>query len=249
MHTYSTTCSPKNSPTNSLTHPATRHYWRLIWQQMLIITSLLLSPASYANSTSAPLPRLAITQLTPQLKVGDIVFITVPAYPFKQISLVTQSWTNHVGIIVQAGKEPIVAESAVPFSRRTPLSRFVARSEQGRLAVLRLNHDWSEPELEKLQQASEQRMGILYDTGFNLHSQRQFCSRFVREVIQDAIGISLGEVVNFDTLLKRNPEANLDYWRAWYFGKIPWTRQTVTPASLYQENNMSSVFDGYILPG
>ena len=32
-----------------------------------------------------------------------------------------------------------------------------------------------------------------------------------------------------------DPEADTGFWRAWYFGFIPWQRETVTPASLRGE--------------
>lgn len=216
----------------------------LLWPLILINTCLLLASPVQANPAAEP--RLPMDELASVVKVGDIVYIDVPAYPFRQISLVTRNWVNHVGIVVQTGEEIVVAESALPLSRRTSLRKFIARSAQGRVAVQRLDHEWTEQELAQLQVASEKRMGILYDTGFNLHSQGQFCSRFVRELVLEATGISLGEVVDFSTLLKRNPEANLGFWRLWYLGRIPWARQTVTPASLYQEAHMLAVFDGYV---
>jgi hypothetical protein len=96
----------------------------------------------------------------------------------------------------------------------------------------------------KLKEAATEREGILYDTGFDLHSHRQFCSRFVREVLQEAAGVELGEVENFSTLLQRNPQADQRFWQMWYFGHIPWQRETVTPASLLRDGRMRIVFDG-----
>jgi hypothetical protein len=66
----------------------------------------------------------------------------------------------------------------------------------------------------------------------------------VREVLQEATGVELGEVENFTTLLDRNPEADQQFWKLWYFGQIPWQRETVTPASLLRDGRMRVVFDG-----
>ena len=77
------------------------------------------------------------------------------------------------------------------------------------------------------------------------YSKRQFCSRYVREVLDEAAGVKLGEVENFSTLLKRNPQADQTFWKVWYFGNIPWQRETVTPASLLQDGRMRVVFDGH----
>ena len=91
--------------------------------------------------------------------------------------------------------------------------------------------------------AAVRRMGTLYDTGFNVNSRRQFCSRFVREVIQEATDIQIGEVETFAMLLRRNSDPRLAFWRLWYFGRIPWQRCTVTPASLLRSPLMHIVFD------
>ena len=88
--------------------------------------------------------------------------------------------------------------------------------------------------------------GDLYDTGFNLRSRRQFCSRFVREVLQESTGEAIGEVQTFRELLERNPAADLRIWKMWYFGRIPWDRTTVTPESLYTCRSLQIVFDGTV---
>jgi hypothetical protein len=77
-----------------------------------------------------------------------------------------------------------------------------------------------------------------HSAGFNLASRRQFCSRFVREVIQEATGIAPGNVETFESLLKRNPQHGLSFWRLWFFGRIPWQRETVTPASLLESPHL-----------
>jgi hypothetical protein len=87
-------------------------------------------------------------------------------------------------------------------------------------------------------------LGILYDTGFDLRSSRQFCSRFVREVLQEGTGRSVGDVETLAELLVRYPDAHLSFWRLWYFGRIPWQRETVTPASVLHSAQMHVVFDG-----
>ncbi len=89
-------------------------------------------------------------------------------------------------------------------------------------------------------------MGRLYDTGFNLRSRRQFCSRFVREVLQESTGEVVGDVMTFRELLERKPEADLRLWKVWYFGRIPWQRTTVTPGSLYESPSLRVVFDGTV---
>ena len=188
-----------------------------------------------------------ISELERTLRVGDIVFTRIGGRPFTQVAAATGTWTNHVGIVVGFNwLGPVVAESRVPLSCRTRFRRFVRRSAQGRVAVLRLPRSLSEEEIALLRRSIRRRLGRLYDTGFNLKSRRQFCSRFVREVLQESTGEAIGEVQTFRELLERNPAADLRIWKMWYFGRIPWERTTVTPESLYTCNALKVVFDGTV---
>lgn len=191
--------------------------------------------------------RICLRTLARQLAIGDVVFIRVPDLPFVKVAQTTASWTNHVGIVVDTnGPEPRVAESKFPFSKTTTLSRFIARSVQQRVAVHRLAKAPNTEQCALIQQAALKRLGIFYDTGFNLHSRRQFCSRFVHEIMAEATGIQLGEIESFSVFLERNPQVDLAFWRWWYLGKIPWQRQTITPASLLQSSALRNVFNGHV---
>jgi hypothetical protein len=200
-------------------------------------------PVKALTTDSASAVNLAA--LGKRLEVGDVVFIRIPRAPFTKVADTTTSWTNHVGIVSDiSGKEPLIAESRVPLSGETTLGKFVQRSDKGRIAVTRLATPLDAQQQRKLKQAVAARNGILYDTGFDLHSKRQFCSRYVREVMDEAAGVKLGQVESFATLLKHNPDADQAFWKTWYFGNIPWQRETVTPASLLNDKQMHVVFDG-----
>lgn len=193
------------------------------------------------NSSTAP---LATRPPISDLHIGDLVFIRVTARPFLEVASATGSWTNHVGVVIDhQGDEPVIAESTFPLARTTSLTQFLQRSEHGRCAVARLTTPLSDSHHTALKTAAARRLGTFYDTGFNLRSRRQFCSRFVREVIGEATNIQLGEVQTFATLLRHNADPHLGFWRLWYFGRIPWQRSTVTPASLLRSAQVRVVFD------
>ncbi len=195
------------------------------------------------SQAAEPLARVNVQQLAKRLRVGDIVFIRVDILPFRKIAHDTGSWTNHVGIVTDiSGAEPIIAESTFPVSRFTPFSKFVKRSQAGRVAVSRLNTPLTQTQQGALKLAALKRLGIFYDTGFNLHSHRQFCSRYVREVIAESTGMQIGDTENFTALFAKNPNADLVFWRIWYFGRIPWKRETVTPASLQRSKDIHVIF-------
>jgi hypothetical protein len=211
-----------------------------------LLCGALIAGALMCSAYAQPAAHANLQELGKRLEVGDVVFIRIPSQPFTQVSDTTSSWTNHVGIVSDvSGAEPVIAESRVPLSGETAWSDFVKRSESGRVAVTRLDAPLDARQQAKLKQAVVARSGILYDTGFDLHSPRQFCSRFVREVLGEATGVELGEVETFATLLQRNPQADQTFWRMWYFGDIPWQRETVTPASLLRDDRLVTYFDGY----
>ena len=190
---------------------------------------------------------ISTSDLATTLLVGDVVFIRIRARPFREVAAATGSWTNHVGVVVgRAGQQTLIAESSFPLSRTTSFQRFVARSECGRVAIARLRTPLTPQQQIRLLEAVRERSGVWYDTGFNLHSRRQFCSRFVREVLAHAAGVEVGEVESFAQLFARQPNAALGFWRLWYFGRIPWVRQTVTPASLLRSPALQVAYDGQV---
>lgn len=216
----------------------------------LRLAAALTSAAIFAfgHATAAVPATATLPELSPSLKVGDLVFVRIKGKLFTQVAEDTNSWTNHVGVVLEASDtDPVIAESAVPWSRTTRLSKFVRRSEGGRVAVVRLAAPLTAAQETALAAAVERRRGVLYDTGFNLHSKRQFCSRFVREVLLEATGVEVGHVETMAELLSRRPQADMTFWKLWYLGRIPWQRETVTPASMLESPVVHPVFDGIAL--
>ncbi len=88
-----------------------------------------------------------------KLEVGDIVFTCIGTSLFRQISSASLCWSNHVGIIIgHNGEDYLVAESRVPLSTTTTLTRFINRSAGKRYAIRRLSTQLSD----------EQKMHLLH---------------------------------------------------------------------------------------
>jgi len=175
------------------------------------------------------------------LRSGDIIFIAIPA--IHQIAETTLCRSNHVGIVFwDPAKGWLVAESAVPLSRYTPLKKFLARSDHGWCAIRRLRAGLTDAQITALRTQCDARMGVPYDTGFRYGSRRQFCSKFVYDVYQSALGIHVGELETFSHLLDQNPHADVAFWRVWFFGRIPWNRLTVTPASQFASSLLNTAW-------
>ena len=216
----------------------------MISRLLAFVAALVVSAAAVAADSTTT----TLASLTDTLQVGDVVFIRVPAKPFREVAAATGSWTNHVGIVVSvANGQPLIGESKFPRARLTPLADFVERSEGRRIAVTRLVDGLTDEQRAAVLLAASKRIGVFYDTGFDLHSRsRQFCSRYVREVLLEATGRQVGEVETFAKLLARRPDTDLAFWKLWYFGRIPWQRETVTPASVLNSPALRPVLEGVV---
>lgn len=170
--------------------------------------------------------------LVPNLQDGDVIFLRIGNPLYARVAATTRSWESHVGLAFEVSPGIWkVAESTIPVSRWTSLRRYLARSENGRFAVMRLTQGLSDAQRQRLRAAVDQRMGTLYHLGFKLRSRRTFCSKFVYEVYREATGIEVGEVQQFRDLVEANPDAPMGFWKLWYFGRIPYDRETITTTS------------------
>lgn len=178
--------------------------------------------------------------------IGDVVFTCIGTSLFRHISAASLCWSNHVGIIVgYDGRDYIVAESRVPLSCTTTLSRFINRSVEGRYSVCRLGGGLSGDQKRAIVEQVPSRLNKLYHTGFNYDSSRQFCSKFVFDIYQNALSVDVGQVETFERLLTSNPDAKLKFWTLWFLGSIPWHRKTVTPASLWNSPALLPIFHSH----
>jgi hypothetical protein len=164
--------------------------------------------------------------------IGDIVFTRIGGPIFTKVAVTTLSWSSHVGIIVDyQNGDWIVAESGVPFVRKTPLRKFLGRSAGQKFSIRRLKVPPTAEQQRAMLVFADSQMGKLYSLGFNLESSDTFCSKFVHDDVYASTHQSIGEVETFQHLLHRNPRAPLWFWRTWFLGSVPWRRTTITPAS------------------
>lgn len=187
---------------------------------------------------------MALEHIQNQLQSGDILFTSIPNFLYRRVAAVTGSPTSHVGI---AFFDPnvgwVVAESGVPTVRYTPIAKFIARSDHGWLVVRRLQGGLTAAQVTSLRQACDAHMGKLYHLGFHYASSRQFCSKFVYDTFLTALGVKVGTLETFETLLKRQPNTPLWFWRLWFFGRIPWSRLTITPASQLTAKCLETIWE------
>ena len=180
-------------------------------------------------------------EVSQNLREGDIVFTAIDAFLFHQVARGTGSWCSHVGIAVQEEGEWFVLESAVPVVKKCSLRRFIARSKNYQVEVRRLPQSLTPQQIAQVKLAAAKRMGTFYHLGFDYDSGRQYCSKFVYQVFEEAVGFAPGRIQTLRQLIEENPQANLGFWRAWYLGFIPWQRRAVTPASQLKDPRLTTV--------
>lgn len=180
------------------------------------------------------------------LQEGDILFISIDAFLYKQVAKGTGSWSSHVGFAIKEDNQWFVIESKVPVVCKTPLGKFLRRTCNGEVMVRRLKQPLSTADIAQLKASAaklaNKLSNKLYHLGFDFESERQFCSKFVHLVYKDALNIKLGKAQTLEQLLKENPQASVGFWRCWFLGFIPWQRKTLTPASQITDEQLNTVF-------
>jgi hypothetical protein len=178
------------------------------------------------------------------LQEGDIIFIRISNFLYKQVAATSCSWESHVGVVFRGDDgEWFVAESTIPVSKFKPLEMFIHKSENERFMVRRVRGGLTNEEKERLRTAAMVRMNKVYHLGFKYDSPRQYCSKFVYDIYKDAIGREVGHLQSFRQLISENPEAPVYFWRLWFFGFIPWRRTCVTTTSQLKDDSLETVFD------
>jgi len=175
---------------------------------------------------------------------GDLVFTDIPNVIFRNVAASSKTWTSHIGIIFRGDRgEWIVSESKVPLSKEVPLCEFLRNSSEYLFEIKRFHRPLSPVEIGRLHETADSMLHKLYTFGFDFDSDRMFCSKFVYLVYQ-SIGIRAGKLQTFRELLAENPVSSLTFWKWWFFGRIPWDRRTVTPASQLRDPQFTSVLKG-----
>lgn len=175
------------------------------------------------------------------LKIGDVVFIHIPFPPFCNISKNTGCWANHVGVVydIKNNGDVIIAESKIPTVAKTRLPLFLLKAKNKEMRVYRC-HELNSEEIVKIQVAIDKYIGIKYDLGFDYDSNKMYCSKFVKTVIGESLGVDIGEKETLKEIFSNNSTVSLMFWKLWFVGKIPWSRSTVTPKSVFEDVQLIS---------
>ncbi len=206
---------------------------------VFLITSFL-SLIAFANDK----PSVHCQDSLKIIEEGDVVYISNHNYLFRQVEKDTMTWASHVGIAFKdpKNKDWMVYESTWPKSKLTPICDFLARSFEEKLEIKRLNRKLIPAEIRVMKMAATNMFGLSYDQGFDyVDAKTSFCSKYVFKTFQ-TININVGVLETFQSLLDKNPSMDLTFWKAWFFGSIPYERLTITPASQILDSQFTTVY-------
>lgn len=175
---------------------------------------------------------------------GDLVFLDIPNFIFRNVARGSDSWTSHVGIVFRRPNgEWVVAESTIPRSKETPLCQYLKKSSAYKFEIKRLTDGLTQEQVERLRAEAQQLLHRFYGLGFDYDSKRLFCSKFAYLVYR-SIDVEIGEIQSLRQVWEKNNAASLGFWRAWFLGNIPWERRTITPASQLNDPKLTTVLKG-----
>ncbi len=137
-----------------------------------------------ARDTDRTLPLATVRTLAAGAHVGDLVFIRVPAGAPRDAAGNAGAWADRFGIVVDtSGNEPLIAEPAFARTKLTPLSRFVARADGGRIALARRVAAPTADAQRNVHALAERRIDALLGSRFSLLARRGFCANYVSDVL------------------------------------------------------------------
>ncbi|CAG9188395.1 TPA: hypothetical protein QDB15_004691 [Burkholderia vietnamiensis] len=137
-----------------------------------------------ARDTERMLPLATLRTLAAGAHVGDLLFIRAPSRKPGDAADHGGSWADRFGIVVDtSGDEPLIAEPAWARTKLTPLSRFVARADGGRIALARRVAAATADAQRSVHALAEQRIDVLLGGRFGMLAGRGFCANYVADVI------------------------------------------------------------------
>jgi hypothetical protein len=176
---------------------------------------------------------------------GDLIFIDLPNPIFKQVAVSTQSWTSHLGLLLRADNgDWLVAESRFPRGILTHICSFINRSKHKKFEVKRYSGSLNALDISRLRSKALSQLDTIYDLGFDMDSDKQFCTKLVYQAYQ-TIGIEVGQIQTFANLVGESADQSHLFWHLWFFGNIPWERRTLTPASQNRDSQFETVLRNF----
>lgn len=171
--------------------------------------------------------------LSTQLQSGDVIFQSTPSRQCEAVKLATKSDYSHVGIVFEEEGKWMVYEAVQPV-KKTELSEWIARGENGHYVVKRLKNDASltTATLQKMKEIAATDLGKNYDIYFNWSDEEIYCSELVWKVYDEGANIHLGELRQLKEFDLTSPQVKAIMSER-YGSNIPYDEQVIAPSDLF----------------
>jgi len=177
-----------------------------------------------------------------EIKNGDLIFQTSLSGQSKAIQLATKSKYSHCGLIYKDSNDFYVFEAIQPV-KRTPLDKWIARGQDGKYVIKRLqNADQvlTPATLTKMKQIGDQFNGKNYDLTFEWSDDKIYCSELIWKIYQRATGIEIGKLEKLSDFDLTN-EAVKKKMKERYGDKTPTEEIVISPASIFDSELLTTV--------
>lgn len=172
-------------------------------------------------------------------QTGDIIFQVSRSSQSKAIQLATHSNYSHIGMVVIRNGKPYVFEAIGPVVF-TALPNWIARGENGKYIVRRVNGGLSSQQQHKLIQMTKSYLGKPYDLVFSWTDDRQYCSEVVWKVYHNALGMRVGELQKLKDFDLKQPAVQAKL-KERYGKNIPLNETVISPQAVFDAPQLKTV--------
>jgi uncharacterized protein YycO len=179
-----------------------------------------------------------------RLQEGDIVFQTSRSTQSVAVQRATGSRYSHMGMVFIRNGKPFVYE-AVGKVKYTPLDRWVARGEGGRVVAKRLKDApvvLGDAARARLRQTARTFEGKPYDLTFEWADDRIYCSELVWKVYQRALGIEIGTLQKIKEFNLKDPAVR-QKMKERYGTDVPLNEPAISPVAMFDSPRLVTVLN------
>ena len=211
---------------------------------LLIFAGLFVKNKFYGSNQLLEIAETEFSELSSndELKDGDIIFQTSLSNQSRAIQLATKSKYSHCGIIYKSGNDFYVFEAIQPVTT-TPLSKWIARGENGKYVIKRLKNAkavLTPSNLKKMKEVGNEFKAKDYDLTFEWSDDKIYCSELIWKIYKRATGIEVGKLEKLSNFDLSN-SAVKSKMKERYGAKIPLNETVISPAAIFDSDNLMTV--------
>jgi hypothetical protein len=180
----------------------------------------------------------------PEFQDGDIIFHTSTSSQSEALRLAMGSRYTHMGVVFIERDGAVVLEAVGPV-KRTPLSEWIKRGEDGKFVVKRLSDAQAQltsDAIARLKEAGARYAGRPYDLQFRWSDERMYCSELVWKMYKEALDLEIGEIETFRDFSLSDPTVARKLEER-FGARIPLDEKVVSPASMFESERLVTVYD------